>query len=82
MLETLGTPNSSLGILNLPRYLVPGSLSRLHLLRDPPIQGFQEVDMPQPTWGFYLQEVVTPQPAWGFAPWPEDASLSGCNSTG
>ena len=96
MLETLGMFNSSLGVLNLPKYLVPGSLSRLHLLRDPPIQGFQEVNMtwpvqgpnfgeanmPQPAWGFDLQEVVTPQPAWGSAHWPGDAWLSGCNSTG
>ena len=35
-----------------------------------------------PAQGFDLQEVVMPQPAWGSAPWPGDAWLSGCNSTG
>ena len=54
----------------------------LNLLGDPPIQGSQEVDMPQPAqgstsqeanltqsaWGFDLQEAVMPQPAWGSAP--------------
>ena len=81
--------------LDLPRDLVL-EMSCLNLLRGLPVQGSQEVDMPQPAqgpssqeahlpwpaWGFYLQEAVTPQPAWGSAPWPRDAWLSGCNSTG
>ena len=48
---------------NLPRDLVPWRLSRLSLLADLPVQGSQEVDMPQPAWGFDLQKVDMPQPA-------------------
>ena len=58
------------------------SLSCLNLLRDPPVQGSQEVsipqpskgpnsreaDLPQPAQGFNLQEAVMSQPAWGSAP--------------
>ena len=70
MLETRGTPNSSLGVpegppFDLPRDAVPGRLSHLILLRDLPVQESQEVDMPQPAQGFHLQEAVMPQPAWG-----------------
>ena len=67
--------------LNLPRDLVLKMLSHLNLLRDPPVQGSQGVNMPQPAQrhnaqeadmqpahGLYLQEAVTPQPAWGSAP--------------
>ena len=82
--------------VNLPRDLVLKRLSCLNLVRDPPVQGSQEVDMPQPAqgpnsqeadmpqpaWGFNLQEAVMPQLAWGSAPLPRDAWLSGCNSTG
>ena len=82
--------------LDLPRDLVLGRLSCLNLLGNPSDQGSQEVnmpqpaqgpnsqeaDMPRPAQGFNLQEAVTPQPAWGSAPWPRDAWLSGCNSTG
>ena len=67
--------------LDLPRNLVLGSLSRLNLLGDLPVQGSQEVDMPRPAQGpnsqkanlprpaqgFDLQEAVTPRPAWGSA---------------
>ena len=65
--------------LDLPRDLVPGSLSCLNLLGDSPIQGSQESDMPRPAQGqnsweadlpqpaqeFDLQEAVMPQPAQG-----------------
>ena len=34
--------------LNLPRDLVPGRLSHLNILRDPPVQGSQEVNLPGP----------------------------------
>ena len=68
--------------LDLPKDLVPGSLSHLNLLRDPPVQGSrkvnmpqpaqgpnsQEADMPRPAWGFGLQKAVMPQPAWRSAP--------------
>ena len=61
----------------MPRDLVLEKLSRLNLLVDPPVQGSQEVIMPQPAQGpnsceadlpqpaqrFDLQEAVTPQPA-------------------
>ena len=63
---------------DLPRDLVPGRLSHFNFLRDPPVLGSQEVDMPWPaqgpnSWevdmprpalGFNLQEAVMPQPAW------------------
>ena len=85
-----------LACLNLPRGLVLKRSSHLNLLGDPPVQGSQEVvtpwpaqgpntweaNLPWPAWGFNLQEAVMPQPAWGSAPWPGDAWLSGCNSTG
>ena len=62
--------------------LVLESLSRLNLLWDLPVQGSQEVDMPQPAQGpnsreaymlcpaqgFDLQELVMPQPPWESAP--------------
>ena len=50
MLETLGTPNSSPGSqeVNLPRDLLLRRLSHLNLLRDLPVQGSQEVNIPQP----------------------------------
>ena len=62
--------------LHLPRDLVFERLSCLNLLGDPPVQGSQEVNMPQPAqesnsweadvpkpvWGFDLQEAVTSQP--------------------
>ena len=51
--------------LDLPRDLVLGRLSCLKLLQNPPVQRFQEVDMPRHAQGFYLQEAVTPQPSWG-----------------
>ena len=47
MLETLGMFNSSLGVLNLPKYLVPGSLSRLHLLRDPVLRRLTCLSLPR-----------------------------------
>ena len=37
---------------------------------------------PRPAQEFNLQEAVTFQLAWGSAPWPMDAWLSGCNSSG
>ena len=54
MLETLGTPNFSLGVpggrswvdLDLPMDLVLRRLSHLNLLRDLPVQGSQEADLP------------------------------------
>ena len=68
--------------LDLPRDLVLERLSHLNLLGDPPVQGSQEVvmpqpaqgpnsweaDLPRPAWGFDLHEAVKPQPAWGSAP--------------
>ena len=62
--------------------LILRRLSHLNLLRDLPVQGSQEINMPQPAqrpnfWeanlpqpaqGFDLQEAVMPQPAWGSAP--------------
>ena len=52
-------------------------LSHLNLLRDPPVQGSQEVVTPQPAQGPNsqeanlprpAQEAVMPQLAWGSAP--------------
>ena len=73
------SPSSST-YLDLPRDLVLRRLSHLNLLRNPPVQGSQEVKMPQPALGpnsqeadmqpaqgFNLQEAITPQPAWGSA---------------
>ena len=68
--------------LELPRDLVLRSLSWLNLLGDTPVQGSQEIDMPQPAQGpnsqeadlpqpaqgFNLQDVCMPQPVWGSAP--------------
>ena len=82
--------------LDMPRDLVLESLSCLNLFRDPSVQGSQEVnmlrptqgpnsweaDLPRPAWGFDVQEAVMTQPAWGSTPFPRDAWLSGCNSTG
>ena len=68
--------------LDLPRDLVPERLSCFNLLRDLPVQGSQEIHMPQPTQGFDLQEVVMTQPAWASAPLPGDTRLSGFNGTG
>ena len=39
-----------------------------HLLGDPLVQEYQELEMPTPARGFDLQEAVTPQPALGSAP--------------
>ena len=52
MLETWGCPTPAWDprrstCLDLPRDLVPGRLSHLNLLRDPPVQGSQEVDLPR-----------------------------------
>ena len=41
-------------------------LSCLDLLGDPPVQGSQEIDMPQPVQGPNSQEAKMPQPAQGF----------------
>ena len=46
--------------------LVLKRLSHLNLLRDPPVQGFQEVDMPQLAQELNSQEADIPQPAKGF----------------
>ena len=68
--------------LDLSRDLVLGRLTCLILLGDLPVQGSQEVKMPQPAQGpnsreatsldlpggFDLQEDDLPQPTWGSAP--------------
>ena len=62
-LETLGTPNSSLGGgpgLNLPKDLVLKRLSCLNLLTDPPVQGSQKVDMPRLAQGSNSREADLP----------------------
>ena len=78
-----GIPGSQLACLDLPRDLVPGRLSRLNLLRDPPVQGSQ-VNMPWPAQGpnsqeaillllaqgFDTQEAIMPQLAWDLHPDP------------
>ena len=48
--------------------LVLGSLLRLNLLGDLPVQGSQEANLPQPAWGFNLQKAVMPQLAWESTP--------------
>ena len=60
-----GDPRKST-CLDLPRYLVLRRLSHLNLFRDPPVQGTQEVNMPQPVQGPNSQEANLPQPAQGF----------------
>ena len=83
-------------MVDLPRPVVLEMLPCLNLLRDLPVQGSYEVDMPRPAQGpnsqeanmprpaqgFDLQKAVTPQLAWGSAPQTGDVWLSDCNSTG
>ena len=54
-----GNPRRST-CLDLPRDLVHGSLSYLHLLRDLPVQGSQEVYMPGHAWEPNSQESEMP----------------------
>ena len=54
--------------LDLPMDLALGSLSRLNLLGNLPVQGSQEANLPQPARGFNLQKAVMPQLAWESAP--------------
>ena len=78
MLETLGMPNSSLGVPGSQHALTClgiGSSKGSHALTCLGIcqSRSQEVNMPQPAQGpnsqrFDLQEAVTPQPAWGSEP--------------
>ena len=54
--------------LDLPRDLVLGRFSHLSLLRDPPLQGFQVVNMPQLVQGPNSQEANMHQPVRVFDP--------------
>ena len=45
---------------DLPTDLVPGRLSHLNPFRDPPVQGSQEINLPQPAQGPSSREADLP----------------------
>lgn len=69
-----GRPNSSPG--------GPRRSFRLDLPRDQSSKGCHASTCSRILESQGSQEAVTPQPAWGSAPWPGDAWLSGCSSSG